>query len=140
MRHSTVDDVKEQVIWALGNISGDCIQYRDMILESGILDSILEQLGNSSKLSMLRNATWAVSNLCRGKQNGYTPLPIVMKILPYLCNLIYKDEDSEVVVDSLWGLCYISEGPPEYTEVLLKTGICKRIVELLMNKDIVISF
>jgi len=61
------DDVREQAVWALGNIAGDSPPCRDLVLQAGAMQPLLQQLHQNSKLSMLRNATWTLSNYCRGK-------------------------------------------------------------------------
>lgn len=79
-------DVKEQAVWALGNIAGDSAQCRDYVLGCRAMDPVLRVLsfvyslyskipdnsnsaisGTVDKLSLTRNATWTLSNFCRGK-------------------------------------------------------------------------
>lgn len=58
---------------------------------------LLQQLTDRSKLSMLRNATWTLSNFCRGK-----PQPSfehVRPALPTLATLIHS-VDEEVRLHS----------------------------------------
>jgi hypothetical protein len=61
---------------------------RNLVLETGAMHPLLQQLTENSKLTMLRNATWTLSNFCRGK-----PQPdfnLVRPALPTLSQLIYS--------------------------------------------------
>eukprot|EP00919_Chromeraceae_sp_WS-2016_P059847 GHVR01142244.1.p1 GENE.GHVR01142244.1~~GHVR01142244.1.p1 ORF type:complete len:518 (+),score=120.84 GHVR01142244.1:29-1582(+) len=123
-------DVREQAVWALGNIAGDSTNCRDLVLQSGALAPLLQQLRESEKFSMLRNATWTLSNLCRGK-----PPPNfewVSPALPALANLVFCG-DVEVLADACWALSYLSDGQNEKIEAVIQSGVCKRLVDLLMH-------
>ncbi|RLN56628.1 hypothetical protein BBJ28_00022037, partial [Nothophytophthora sp. Chile5] len=127
---STNDDVREQAVWALGNIAGDSIECRDMVLRCGALRPLMQQLTENSKPTMLRNATWTLSNFCRGKPQPQFEL--VAPALPTLGQLIYT-HDEEVLTDACWALSYLSDGSNEKIQAVIEAGVCRRIVELLMH-------
>jgi importin subunit alpha-1 len=125
-------DVREQAVWALGNISGDSPPLRDLCLHNNVMESLLDVFRTSDKMSILRNATWCLSNLCRGKPQPQ--LAAIEPALPVLANLLHST-DNEIITDALWALSYISDGPNERIEKVIESGVCRRLTELLGNSN-----
>jgi importin subunit alpha-1 len=143
-------DVREQAVWALGNIAGDSPTCRDYVLQQGALRPLLALLGDSRKLSMLRNATWTLSNFCRGKtpqpdwqtvsnETEITKSPTppyqpsqIAPALPVLAKLVYSLDD-EVLIDACWAISYLSDGSNDKIQAVIEAGIPRRLVELLMH-------
>jgi importin subunit alpha-1 len=129
------DDVKEQAVWALGNIAGDSAQCRDQVLNAGALRPLLELCTKDAKITMLRNATWSLSNLCRGKPQP--DFALVQDALPVLARLLYVLDD-EVLTDACWALSYMSDdtGPQnQKIQAVIQCGVARRLVELLMHRS-----
>ena len=141
-------DVREQAVWALGNIAGDSPLCRDYVLKAGALQPLLALLTDSRKLSMLRNATWTLSNFCRGKTpqpkweevNGVFQMTVpddahhlqIEPALPVLAKLIYSLDD-EVLIDACWAISYLSDGSNDKIQAVIENAIPRRLVELLMH-------
>ncbi|KAL3505666.1 hypothetical protein ACH5RR_031048 [Cinchona calisaya] len=127
---SPSDDVREQAVWALGNVAGDSPGCRDLVLSHGALVPLLTQLNEHTKLSMLRNATWTLSNFCRGKPQP--PFEQVRPALPALQHLVLSN-DEEVLTDACWALSYLSDGTNDKIQAVIEAGVCPRLVELLVH-------
>ncbi|KAK4783315.1 hypothetical protein SAY86_007689 [Trapa natans] len=125
---SPSDDVREQAVWALGNVAGDSTRCRDLVLSHGALTPLLAQLNEHAKLSMLRNATWTLSNFCRGKPQP--PFEQVKPALPALERLV-NSSDEEVLTDACWALSYLSDGTNDKIQGVIEAGVCSRLVTLL---------
>lgn len=137
------------------------------------IDFVCRLLAKSNRLTTTRNAVWALSNLCRGKNPppefdkvslcamtglGYrNPFPIIDYIinscifvhsyiklslpllslcqvcpsLSVLSRLLFSS-DSDVLADACWALSYLSDGPNEKIQTVIDSGVCRRLVELLM--------
>ncbi|RXM93500.1 Importin subunit alpha-7 [Acipenser ruthenus] len=120
-------------VWALGNIAGDSAVCRDYVLNCNILQPLLLLLTKSTRLTMTRNAVWALSNLCRGK----SPPPDFDKVspcLPVLSRLLFSS-DPDLLADACWALSYLSDGPNDKIQAVIDSGVCRRLVELLMHTD-----
>jgi importin subunit alpha-6/7 len=124
-------DVREQAVWALGNIAGDSPEMRDFVLACGALPPLLNLLNDTRKVSMVRNATWTLSNFCRGK-NPQPDWSLIQPALPMLAKLIYSLDD-EVLIDACWAISYLSDGANEKIQAVIEAGVPRRLVELLMH-------
>lgn len=132
---SPSEEVREQAVWTLGNIAGDGSQLRDLTLTHGILQPLLYLLqpGVSNK-GMMRNATWTVSNLCRGK-NPQPPFETVRQAIPTLTHLLYS-ADEEVVADAAWALSYLTDGENNKIEAVVRSeGVISRLVAMLLHSN-----
>ena len=87
----------------------------------------------TTSLSLRRNATWALSNLCRGK-----PKPRLESIRPALPTLVSllregKNQDEEILADACWALSYVSDGHGQDIDAVLSSGAAPHLVNLLLH-------
>lgn len=73
-----------QALWALGNICGSSTAARDEVLAGGAVQPVLANVQalmphDGSKETLLHNACWMVSTVCRGKP---TPPYDTVRALP----------------------------------------------------------
>ncbi|CAA7013919.1 unnamed protein product [Microthlaspi erraticum] len=145
-----------KAVWALGNVAGDSPRCRDLVLSQGALLPLLSQLNEHAKLSMLRNATWTLSNFCRGKPQptfdqvclSFLPEFVLMIKEDYVISLISQElvspglpalerlihsTNEEVLTDACWALSYLSDGTNDKIQYVIEAGVVPRLVELLQH-------
>jgi len=133
-------ELREQAVWALGNIAGDCAPFRDMVLQANAIKPLMQNCapinGQQPPITLLRNATWAISNLCRGKpqQPNFEQLRPVIPCLAYLL----KSQDEEVLADACWAVSYLTDDSTEGNikiQAVLQAGVAPMLTKLLAHSN-----
>jgi HEAT repeat protein len=127
-------NVCEQAVWALGNIIGDGPQFRDYVINLGIIKPLLSFITPTIPLSFLRNVTWVMVNLCRNKDPP-PPVEMIQQILPTLCMLIHH-VDTNILVDTVWALSYLTDGGNDQIQMVIDSGVVPFMVPLLSHQEV----
>lgn len=105
-----------------------------MLLETeGALQALFLNIQHAANVQLLRNATWTLSNFCRGKPS---PRPdAVQAILPALSFLL-QNEDRDILQDALWGVSYLTDGDEATVQAVADvSGMLPRCVQLIGQPD-----
>ena len=122
-------EVREQCAWCLGNIAGDSAALRDIVLSSGAMQPILQNIVQPANATLFDNCVWACSNLCRGKPQPQ--LDQVSPAIPILAKVLEGDKPS-ARIDALWALSYISDGADERIQSVVEVhGLLDSLIKIL---------
>jgi len=91
----------------LANITGDDLKHRDLVVEKDGIEKLLESVNNfKHSLPILKSATWAISNISRGKP--YPAWKKAQQFLPLLNQIIQETPCQVTLSSALWSLSYLS--------------------------------
>jgi importin subunit alpha-6/7 len=130
--------VVEQAIWGIGNIAGDSHKVRDLVLNEGAVLPIATILDSAQPgSSFVRNASWTLSNLCRGRPAPQ--FPKIQRAISSLAKVLVENDVEDILVDVCWAFSYLSDGGEERIPFILETGCLPRLVQLLMHPNVAIA-
>lgn len=97
------------------------------MIGAGALNPIADILDKAQpSSSFVRNASWTLSNLCRGK-----PGPNFFKVqraVPSLAKVLVENDVEDILIDVCWAMSYLSDGGEERIAVILQTNVIPRLI------------
>lgn len=125
------DEVCAQSLWALGNVAGDSPDSRDLLLSSpDMVRYMVDKVATTQDLSVLRNGSWALSNLCLGTEPP--PWQTIKVMLPLMAQLLFGP-DEEVVTNATEALARMARCPDGAAVDIMALGVQRKLVELLIH-------
>jgi len=134
-RYSGNQNLHENAIWALANISGEKdLAYRDEILEQDVLNLVVRELYKGAKsLKYYEIAAWLISNLVRGRP--YPPFNQIAKAFGALSYLV-DYEDYAIKCFALQSLIYLTEQPEEeHIKSFISNDLMQKVFKCLINEE-----
>ena len=126
-----------QAVWALGNIAGDSPECRNLVLSHGALNALLPlchtNICTQTQVTLLRNATWTLSNFCRGKPcPEWKYVQLAIKAL----SVMLTSGDEEILQDASWAFSYLSDvESAQQIQAIKASGSLDRLINLLNHES-----
>lgn len=119
--------VQEHVIWTLGNIAGDSVAHRNLLLDKGAHTALMQLLSTLQyplHAKIYRTSTWTLSNLVRGKPT--VPMHIYNSVLDTVYHL-FTVKDKELKLNLYYIIETIS-GVLEAIDQIIARGFLPKII------------
>ena len=127
--NSSNDAIANESIVALGNIVQIAPEYRNLVVEAGIMKHLLHMINHSDKIGFLKNVAGTFSQCCRGKSTDFSASKAALNALAQL----FVTYDIGVLRHACWALFHLLDGL-EYEDVrsVMKTQyFLKHVIDLL---------
>jgi hypothetical protein len=134
---STHEAVWSQVVRAYGNLAGDSVLVRNLVINKEEIVSQLVRLAmtatqtanKSDTIGGLRNLAWTISNCCGGKP---TLDPKLITVLSKTLMALFSCGDSNVASSVCWGFAYLTGGSNSnnHLKAATDTGFVGPLVKL----------
>ncbi|KAJ3098333.1 Importin alpha subunit (Karyopherin alpha subunit) (Serine-rich RNA polymerase I suppressor protein) [Phlyctochytrium planicorne] len=128
----SVPRVQAQAAWVLGNIAGEGLEFCQLLLKEGVMDSLLylapstKETHQSEDSSRRQVACWLISNICRW---GIEDWQEVQKCFDLLEDTLLFTESDDVRAECFWALSRIFQNQHECTVRFLNANVCFHLLE-----------
>jgi len=127
----------EQAVWGIGNISGDCPEYRDLFVQNNAIRILADLYERTKRVneSLSIDIIWACSNLCRTAP--YPPVDKTIAALSMFASALKETKKVTTTINCIWGL--LSMTTPSTLHHLENAGVVECIVSLLKREDVMVT-
>lgn len=123
-------------MWALGNIAGDCDEYRESILKQNGFSLIAELAAkNLNMVGVVNNCMWCLSNLCRIQSTNPNLFSYIQPHLAFLQRMMYCDV-SNIVSDVCWAFSFLTTYFLANKKEIIKYIKPRYLVQLIIVNDL----
>ncbi|ORD94972.1 IMA2 [Enterospora canceri] len=127
--------VVDQSVWCLGNIAGDCEEFRDALIQMDVVEKTIHKINkygtDQLNIKILRNLLWLLSNLNRGRNPSPEKENMQKSLLVF--EQFCLSQDAETVSTCFWGISYICDSDEELTTYILNSVMFRKMYELLSS-------
>ena len=144
LMRSPSPDVREQCCWCLANVAGDSPELRDEVLANpNAMKNVILNIVKAPNKSMLNNATWTLSNMCRGEppppRNTVLPaIQVFRRVFVLALHPETGETEYRAARDALWGLAYLSDADDERIQDVLNSGCLPDLIRCLEHSQSVV--
>lgn len=124
----------EQILWFVGNLSGEHKRYQEIIVNQTCLLQVFSTLIDQARISrsLLKTMCWVNSNIGRYKNLTKEQVFIVVQV----AKAGIFSEDSDIISDSLWSVAYVADThDDDLIGSIAEQDLLGRIVDELGSSD-----
>lgn len=131
----------EQVLWGLANIAGDCDRFRQLIVDSPILEK-LESIIKIENINIVQILCWLFGNMARNQERF--SFKLFKNLFPGVCEFLKRDNLAEDALEDLAKfISVISVSTEDAKEELVRLNvlpyICSRLTFRLVKEETCIT-
>ena len=110
---SSSDIIKSNAMIGLGNIGGHGVKYRDLVLNTNILNDIIYVIKNAEKQQLLlfQGISWSLSNLCRWELTHISlnaQKNILLALQMIMMKFNHDDDDNKILENVYCSFAYLT--------------------------------
>jgi hypothetical protein len=127
----------EHAVWGLGNLAGDCVEFRDIVVTNFTMNSfaVLYERVKLSNERLRDQIIWAASNLCR--RSPATDVAKIVVGLPMFAEALLTTNRKSTLIESVWSLAPMCNQSTAMKFVTL--GLLPKLLKLLNSDDSMIQ-